>query len=184
MLHWLQLSRLAWPVKYETNPPEIETKSPLKFSICEVGKATIEYEICKTSHPSKMIYLSPQPRPRNHITTVNISTQKWTCSVVDYLRWDDHFLFQRLHSICATFLAILTRSVEGHIFQYAVYSIDVHQWRRKKSPMLNWIVSDVLSFQAKPDDDDATFFALMQNVQQPLCCLQCLWYIFCGEAVS
>ena len=38
--------------------------------------------------------------------------------------------------------------------------------------------------QAKPDDDDATFFALMQNVQQPLCCLQCLWYIFCGEAVS
>ena len=92
-----------------------------------------------------MIYLSPQPRPRNHITTVNISTQKWTCSVVDYLRWDDHFLFQRLHSICATFLAILTRSVEGHIFQYAVYSIDVHQWRRKKSPLLNWIVSDVLS---------------------------------------
>ena len=55
-----------------------------------------------------------------------------TTVVVDYLRWDDHFLFQRLHSICATFLAILTRSVEGHIFQYAVYSIDVHQWRRKK----------------------------------------------------
>ena len=80
-----------------------------------------------------MFYLSPQPRPRNHITIVNISTQKWTCSVVDYLRWDDHFLFQRLHSICATFLAILTRSVEGHIFQYAVYSIDVHHWSRKKS---------------------------------------------------
>ena len=83
VLHWLQLSRLAWPVKYETNSLEIETKSPLKASICEVGKATIEYEICKTSHPSKMIYLSPQPRPRNHITTVNISTQQLLLIIYD-----------------------------------------------------------------------------------------------------
>ena len=147
-IHVLQLSGALEPAVKADLTGQVENQSRNRNSIFrastlfEIVRETIKYEIPSTiarlatrvrihflwKQLPKMIYLSPQSRPRKQFTSqsyfvrffiqfLQVLSAGWLLKI----RWHHNTFCQGLHFKCRLFHVSLQKPVEGHILQHCIF---------------------------------------------------------------